>query len=495
MENIIDCLKKTSALFPNKTAIACRNEKYSFSQLDELASRLGRTIANLSTNDSPVGVIVHRDADTLLYFLAVAYSGRFYVPIDPEIPSEKLKSIIENADLSIVFGSENDRSLLEKAEFVGKKISKSDASDERCVSPDIDSDSPLYMIYTSGSTGKPKGVLKSHGAVMSFIKAFVSEFDFDENEIIGNQTPFFFDAAAKDIYLMLYTGATLEILPSELFIFPVTLIEYLNEKHISYTCWVPTAYALVTQMNTFKKIKPAYLKKAFFVGEVFPVKQLKKWLEELPEIKYVNLFGSTEIAGVSCFYVLPAVDELPEILPIGKALNNCTVYLCGDDGIITESNKTGEVYVSSDALALGYYKDEPKTAEVFLNCTLPEGSWARVLKTGDLARYDDLGNLVFVSRKDYQIKHMGRRIELGEIEAAADSLSQVQRCCCLYNDEKKRIELFCTLFDSNFSPQEIQNELKKRLSQYMVPSKIHVLEEMPYNANGKIDRTALKERM
>ena len=354
------------------------------------------------------------------------------------------------------------------------------------------------MVYTSGSTGKPKGVLKSHKAVASFIKAYVAEFDLPRDIIIGNQTPFFFDASAKDIYLMLYLGATMEVIPSELFMFPPKLIEYLNEKEISFICWVPTALAMVTQINTFKSVLPKYLKWVFFVGEVFPVKQLKKWLETLPELTYVNLYGSTEIAGISCYYTIDPKTEI-DILPMGKALANCQVFLYDNeahDKIQTSDTETvGEVCVASEALALAYYHDPEKTASVFVSMPVgEEGRKVRVLKTGDLARYDTKGNLVFASRKDFQIKHMGRRIELGEIESVADKLEDIVRCCCLYEQEKKKIRLFCQLREGcEKTGKDIKEELKAHLSDYMGPNVVKILDEMHLNANGKINRTLLKE--
>ena len=346
---------------------------------------------------------------------------------------------------------------------------------------------PLYMVYTSGSTGEPKGVLKSHRGMISFVEAFSSLFPFEDNTIIGNQTPLFFDASAKDLYLSLYNGATLDIIPSEKFVLPITLINYLNERKINWICWVPSALCLVSQLNTFIEVKPKYLKRVFFVGEVFPIKQLKKWMENLPNVKFVNLYGSSEIAGVCLYYeVNNNLDDIT-VLPMGKAMPNCEITLRNENGIIKDSDIIGEVFISSPALALGYYNNEEKTNAVFF-----KENNKRVFQSGDLARYDKNGNLCFVSRKDFQIKHMGRRIELGEIEAACDKLSEIARCCCLYDENRKMITLFCVLNDKELTSQDIKNMLKDKLADYMIPGRIKIYDELPLNANGKIDRQALK---
>ncbi len=295
---------------------------------------------------------------------------------------------------------------------------------------------------------------------------------------------------------MLFTGATLEVLPSELFVLPVTLIEYLNERHISCICWVPSALSVVTQLNTFSQVVPTDLTNVFFVGETFPVKQLQKWMEALPDARYVNLYGQTEIAGVCCCCELP-VPFCGEEIPMGRPLPNCRVFLLDEEeNFITEPDRIGEIYVVSVALALEYYRDPERTAETFVALTLPDGTRARALRTGDLAKYDAEGNLYFVSRGDAQIKHMGYRIELGEIEAAANGLPEIARGCCLYQEEKGRICLFCELVPGcDWDKKAVRRALQERLSEYMLPGKYYILDEIPRNANGKADRVRLKEML
>ncbi len=493
--NILTSFERIAEASPDKIAAADERKSYSFAGLRRTAACLGAAVAERQPEGGPVGVLVRRGADTAALFFAAIYGGCFYVPLDPDMPPHKLETILSDAGIRLVLGAEGDEATLAAAGFDGALLKLSDAAPVPAVLPEAGEDTPLYMVYTSGSTGKPKGVLKSHGAMASYIDAFLARFGLTGEEIIGNQNPFFFDAAAKDIYFMACAGATLQVIPAEKFIFPVRLMEYLNERKISYICWVPTALAIVTQLNTFKQILPQTLRHVFFVGEPFPIKQLHKWLSTLPELHYVNLYGSSELAGVCCAYEIPE-GELPQALPMGKPLPNCRVFLHTETGFTTEPEVLGEVWIVSPALALEYFGDPEKTAAVFTEESLPDGSRARVLRSGDLAQYDGAGNLVFVSRKDFQIKHMGRRIELGEIESVADGLPQIARCCCLYNDGKKRIELFCQLNEGySLEGKEIQSLLRPLLSDYMLPAKVHVLDKLPINPNGKLHRQALRELM
>lgn len=496
LKNILEYLELDEQLYPDKIAIADENERYSFSRLKREARLLGGILAEYKVRHRPIGVLANRKASVGLSFLGVLYSGNYYVPIDPSMPELKIQAILEDANIEILIGDEKNRNLLRRLNYNGIFVSLSNLEESSAIIgiPSIEDEEPLYMVYTSGSTGKPKGVVKSHSAMISFIEAYTQTFDFDDTDIIGNQTPLFFDASAKDFYLMLKTGATLEILPSKLFTLPVTLIRYLNEKNVTFISWVPSALSIVTQLNTFLEVLPKSLKRVFFVGEVFPIKQLNKWRGYLPDLQYVNLYGSSEIAGICCYYKIRGEITEGDCLPLGKPLKNCEVFLIDNGEIITQSDKTGEIYIASPALASSYFKDQKKTDECFLNMNMPDGTQKRMFKTGDLARYNANKDLVFVSRIDYQIKHMGRRIELGEIEAAANALLEVQKCGCLYQQKQKKIVLFCEVTDDfTGDEQAIKSELKEKLSDYMLPAKVIILDKLPLNANGKIDREQLKQ--
>lgn len=498
MNNVLEYLENATEHDPDKIAVEYREDSYSYLELTALSKKIGSVLKTNSITKHSIGVIANRSITTLAFFFGVLYSGNYYVPIDPEMKKEKIESILEDADITILLEDDKESKVVENVEFQGQYFTindfeKTEVSDIEI--PEIGGDDPLYMVYTSGSTGKPKGVLKSHKAVISYIEAYVDTFHFSEDEIIGNQTPFFFDASAKDIYLMLKLGCKMEILPSSLFTLPPELIDYLNEKKVTFASWVPTVLSLVAQLNPFSMVKPETLKKIFFVGEVMPMKHLNTWRKSLPEIEYVNLYGSSEIAGISCYYKVTDECENYDTLPMGKPLNNCKIYLIDGENIVSEANHIGEIYVVSDALALEYYNDPEKTKECFQMRDFGEGI-VRCFKTGDLAQYDENGNLIFASRNDSQIKHMGRRIELGEIEVAAGNLDEIDRCCCLYNTAKKKITLFCEVKSGiEITAKEIRSILRQKLSSYMVPAKVIILEKLPINQNGKIHRQLLKEMM
>lgn len=491
IESVLQYLEDSCSRFPNKAALSDQQQSLTFAQLRHRARAFAEKLQPLGQH-RPIGVFAERTVTPAIGYLAVLYSGNFYVPLDPALPAEKLQSILDETQFPCILGEEVNRRRLEEVSFSGTFMPIEAAEGPECGLPQVGDDAPAYMVYTSGSTGKPKGVLKSHGAVCSYIEAFCRTFPFTEQEVIGNQTPFFFDASAKDFYLMLKTGAELHIIPTEKFSLPTELMEYMNAHKISFASWVPTAISIVAQLNPFSLVQPEYLRRLFFVGEVMPMKHLNKWRKALPQIQYVNLYGQSELAGICCYYEVVGEFDNTAVLPMGKPLENCKIYLMDQDTVITEPNRIGELFLVSPALALGYYQDAAKTESSFLIRDFGDGP-VRCFRTGDLAQYDEAGNLLFAARSDFQIKHMGHRIELGEIEAVAGALPEISRCCCLYNAEKRKITLFCTLdAGSPLTPRDIQSRLKSRLSSYMLPGKVILLDAMPLNANGKIDRQKLK---
>jgi len=484
--SILDIFEQTAERHFDRRALADEERALTFGQ----ARSLARQFAGRITTAAPcVGVMAHRNVYTVPLFFGAAYTNRCYVPLDPEMPAEKRQKIIKNAGIDqILTVCPRDRDLLGPAATVLDPADFDPDAEVPC--PALHGDNPLYIIYTSGSTGTPKGVVKSHGAMKSFVDAYLAEFGFDHHTVIGNQTPFFFDASAKDVYLMAACGATLEILPTKHFSFPVRLVEYMNQRQVNFISWVPSALTLVTALNTFSEVKPQYLKRVFFVGEVFAPKHLNKWMAALPQVEYVNLYGSSEICGISCFCRIDEPADPEGALPIGGPLANCDVKLV-DDG--KPSPDSGEIYVASEALAHGYFKDPERTAQSFVTTDLGDGP-KRYYRTGDIATRDQQGRLVFLCRRDHQIKHMGHRIELGEIEAAVTALDGVEKCCCLYDAKKSKLVLYIQPRPgTELDLGALRGQMKQKLSDYMMPQRIKVLDPLPLNANGKIDRTALQQ--
>ena len=495
--NTLEYLEISSKKYPEKIVFADENKGISYAELEDGARRIGTFLAEkYSKRNQPVAVLIDRNVESLVMFMGAVYSGNFYVPVDLSLPAERVRNMLVTLNPVAVLGlSEQEEALsafgyeLDSYEQVLKTVEDGELlADIRESAIDTD---PLYAIFTSGSTGVPKAVLVSHRSVIDLVECFKTTFEFSEGDVFGNQAPFDFDVSVKDIYSTLKNGATMQVIPKQLFSFPVKLIEYLNERKISNVIWATTALCIIANLRAMKKVKPLYLKNVMFSGEVMPIKVLNYWMENLPEINYVNLYGPTEIT-CNCTYYKVARDYQPgEVLPIGEPFRNTDILVLNDENQLVGREEIGELCVRGTSLALGYYNNWDKTNEVFcqnpLNTMYPE----RIYRTGDLVKYDQEGQLVYCARKDFQIKHMGHRIELGEIEVAVDAIDFVERCCCLYNQKKERILLVYQA--EEMADSEILKILNEKLPRYMVPSQLIWMEEMPLNKNSKIDRVLLKE--
>ncbi len=334
----------------------------------------------------------------------------------------------------------------------------------------------------------PKGVAACHRSVIDYVENLTEVLQISEKSVLANQAPLYFDACLKELFSSLKCGATTYLTPRSLFMFPVKLVEFLNEYKINTVCWVVSALTMISSTKTFDKIIPKYLRTVAFGSEVFPIRQFRLWKEALPDARFINLYGPTEATGMSCYYEVDRDFEEGEPIPIGRPFKNTEILLLDENNRVPRPGDPGEICIRGTALTLGYYGDHEKTDEVFVQNPLNPYYHERIYRTGDIGMRNERGELVFLSRKDHQIKHMGHRIELGEIEVHVNRLEGVRSACCIYDKEKEKITLFYT---GDAQTKELVVSLRKTLPRYMAPNLVYALEEMPLTANGKIDRVKL----
>lgn len=496
--NVISYLRSAAARYPEKTAFADAGSVLTYRRLWDTACRAGGVIAEKlgGKRRQPVFVCIGRNAGSPAAFWAVAASGNFYVPIDPALPDQRLRDIFETMAPRLVITTQEDTRPLPfgEAETVSLEALAAGAEEEtlpeRLWAEALDTD-PLYCIFTSGSTGVPKGVLVSHRSVIDMAEQFTGSFGLGPDNIYGNQAPFDFDVSVKDIFLAAKNGGTVEILEKALFSMPKRLIERMEERRVNTVIWSVSAMKILSALKTFDVILPRHLKLVMFSGEALPCKVLNDWMNHLPEARFVNLYGPTEITCNCTYYEIDRPFADTDAIPIGKPFRNTGILLLDGEEPVTEPGRTGEICVTGTCLALGYYRNKERTAAAF--CQNPaQAFWPeRIYRTGDLGAWNDRGELMFLGRADSQVKHMGFRIELGEIEVAANAIGGVTSACCLYDHGREQLCLFYQ------GPEKMDREvimaLKAALPRFMVPSRLYYFEKLPENRTGKIDRAALRQ--
>ena len=500
MKNILELLELNAKKYENKTAFVDENESLTYGELLDASRRIGTALAVLSKHNSPIAIYFDKSVRTVAAMLGVVYSGNFYVVVDSEMPAERIGKIFETLKPAAII---TDNAHLEAAEtlgveeiFVFGKQLKTEADDAVLASiraRQIDTD-PLYALYTSGSTGMPKGAIINHRNVLAYSKWASETFGISEKTVFGNQTPFYFSMSVTDVYSTLRTGATLVIIPKTYFTFPIKLIEFLNSFGVNTIYWVPSALSIVANFKLFDFMKPEKLRTVLFAGEVMPTKQLNYWINNLgDDVLYANLFGPTETTDICTYYVVDRKFADDEPLPIGKHCDNCDVFIINEKGEEAAVGEEGELYARGSFLSAGYYNNPEKTAAAFVQNPLNTAYPEIVYKTGDLVREAENGEIMYICRKDYQIKHMGYRIELGEIETAASSVEGMQECACVYDEKNDKIVLFYSA--RRLKEDKLLEVLSTKLTSYLMPNRLEKLATMPHNQNGKIDRKLLKNSL
>lgn len=494
--NVLEYLENSVKKYPNKVGFTDPNNSYTFKQFDLLAKSIASGICrNFSLKNEPIVVLVDRNVDSLICFMAILYSGNFYVPIDNKMPKQRLKSILDKVNPKLVICSKNDENALSDfdVDTVSFEEYKTFDIDEVLIKErrerilDID---PAYVIFTSGSTGQPKGIVISHRSIIDFVDWMEKACDISNKCVFANQAPFYFDLSVKDIYLTLKCGASMNILSKKELMFPMLLVDFLNSKKVNTLIWATSAFNLVANSGVLVKKKPKYLKKVILGGEALLAKNLNIWRASLPKVKYINLYGPTEVT-VDCTYypVDNSVNDNEEI-PIGKACENKEVILLNEELKEVALGEVGEICVRGTGLAKGYYNDPEKTKEAFIQNPLNPYYTDIIYRTGDVGVIKEDGYIYFKARKDSQIKHMGYRIELGEIETAINSCDAIKEAICFYDDVANKI---VCVYEGDLTDSDLIKHIESILPKYMYPNVFKNIEKMPHNANGKIDRVKLKE--
>ncbi len=496
--NILEYLENIVRIVPDKIAYANESDSFSFQKVYDDARAIGTFLIQEGHYKKPVVVFMKKHPKMIVTFLGVVYAGDYYVPIDEEIPQYRIEMIFQSLMPEAVICDESTLDMIKKLPFNGK-VYCYDAMVKTTPQADmlaqisekaIDTD-PIYIVFTSGSTGTPKGVVACHRSVIDYAESLTEILRINENSILGNQTPLYVDACLKEIFSTLKFGATTYIIPKELFMFPLKLVEFLNEYKINTVCWVVPALTMISGLGVFAKVVPEYLRTIAFGSEVFPMRQFLLWKKYLPDARFINLYGPTEATGMSCYYEVDRDLSLEDVIPIGKPFRNTEILLLDDSNRLAANGEPGEICIRGTRLTLGYYKAFDKTGEVFVQNPMNPYYPELIYRTGDMAKYNEYGELIFLSRKDYQIKHMGHRIELGEIEMVINRMNGIQNSCCIFDGEKKKIVLY---FVGDVSKGEVVEHAKEKLPRYMIPNLVEKLEMMPLTLNGKINRLLLKEK-
>ena len=494
--SVLEYLEGSTATHPDSCAVIDEHGSLTYTQLQEACRRVGSALAETDAFGRGVIVAMEKGADALTAQLGALYAGGHYVPVDPDIPADRLHHIAEAVGHTTIVVDDSTEQRIREMDLDLELHRFSDlarhAVDEETLSA-IRRRSigtmPAYVLFTSGSTGVPKGVVISHHAIISFIDSFVGTLGIRDTDRLGNQAPFDFDVSTKDIYSTLATAATLVIIPRRLFMQPAELAAYLEQKQVTVLIWAVAALCLVSTYHALDVADFSRIRTVMFSGETMPKRHLKTWRTHLPQATFVNLYGPTEITCNCLYHVLDPECPYEGGVPLGESFSHCDVIVVDEEGHeVTEPDVEGILLVRGPSLALGYLGQPELTAKAFGQNPLNDRYPDRVYNTGDVASYDDQGMLLFRGRRDNQIKYQGHRIELEDIEHAIERFADVDRCRCVFDARRKLLHAF---YEGMAEGQELSAMVRETLPPFMQPATLRHIDEMPLTKNGKVDRAQL----
>jgi D-alanine--poly(phosphoribitol) ligase subunit 1 len=493
--------------YPDRNALVwSEKEAVTFAELDRLSNRMARFLQNRGTGRGD-RVCIRLDKSTFAYTVIVACLkiGAPYFVVDPANPPERAQYIIRKCGPRVVFSSkESPIEIADAAVFAidrdGEFRLLEDESDSPFAAPyDITGSDPAYIMFTSGSTGFPKGAVMSHGNVLNLVAWSRAEFDVTPEDVFTSVNPLYFDNSVFDLYASLFNGASLVPFDAATIKNPYATVARIDAMACTIYFSVPS---LLIYFQTLKVITPqifSSLRKIIFGGEGYPKIKLKALYECFhPRIELVNVYGPTECTCICSSYVITDGDfhDVDGYPPLGALIPNFSYSVLNDRDEAVTGGETGELCLSGPCVGLGYFDEPEMTRKAFSQNPLNSSYDERIYRTGDLVRVPAAdGKIYFVGRKDSQIKHQGYRIELGEVEHAFSRLPGIDESVALHST-KDGISLIIAVVASHKgqTAENLRKEAARFLPAYMIPGRIEVLEELPKNANGKIDRNLLKAR-
>jgi amino acid adenylation domain-containing protein len=515
-----DYLRRRAQADPAAAAIVDRGVAVSYGALDDLGRRLGALLQEHGCKPGDrVCLLLPKSTGAVAAMHAVLQAGCIYVPVDLGSPAPRIADVVRAVEPSALLVAGRGVALADELfradatlrttvgaieeGSVGTETFASAFSLEDCAAaPElrpfarVDASTPAHILFTSGSTGKPKGVMVTHANVRCFVDWATSYFGMLASDQVSSHPPLHFDLSTFDIYGAIAAGATLHLVPPEANVLPRQLVEFIRSSNLTQWFSVPSALTLVAKADAIDAGSLPALTRVLACGETLPAPTLAYWMERVPEATFTNLYGPTETTIASSYYTVSGPPEPHEDVPIGCACGGEEVLVLDERLGELPVGETGAIYVGGRGVTAGYWRDEAATAAAFVSDPRRRDD-SRLYRTGDLGRIDGEGLLHFAGRVDDQIKSRGHRIEPAEIELALASLDRMREVavvgaasdgfegtvvCCAYS----------TVGGEKIEPATLRRALREVLPQYMIPTQWLQFDFLPKNANGKIDRSSIR---
>ncbi|TMP36453.1 non-ribosomal peptide synthase/polyketide synthase [Pseudoalteromonas rubra] len=483
-DNLVAQLRRQATLTPDAVALSLADQTLSYAQLKARAQQFAHYLIEQGVrSEDKVAVVFRRDIDTVVSFLAILQSGACYVPVDAELPAARVATITAQCQWVVTVNTDYQSEAQTLIQY----------RPELCANDGLKRAEPLihpqqlaYVIYTSGSTGTPKGVAVSHQALQGHCNAVQSLYQYQAQDRCAISVSFGFDASIEQLWGPLLAGACVVLDEFKLLSQP-ELEQFARDKQLSVMGFTP-AY-----LQQFKSL-PAPLRLCIVGGEAWSAQHCASLLAHAPDTRFINAYGPSETVITPLAWTQQQGAALgSNYVPIGQPIGGRALYILNESLQLLPYGMTGELYISGAEMARGYLEQPGLTAERFIANPF-DNDGSRLYRTGDLVRWDQQGQLEYVGRCDQQLKIRGYRVEAGEIEAKLLAFPGVEHAVVVADQGTGSTRLIAYVNAAagiELDSQQVNASLAAQLPDYMVPSLIMVLPQMPLTHNGKVDRKAL----
>jgi amino acid adenylation domain-containing protein len=478
---------------PDALALEWEGEALSYRELDARANRLAHHLLGLGVGlEERVGVLLEHSLEMVVATLAVMKAGGCCVPVDTSYPSERMQLMLDDSAAGVLLTRGDLGAALADA---GLRVVRLDrVADALAAEPDYaprsgaSAGNLAYVFYTSGSTGRPKGAMMAHGEVVQYAVCLPGTMPLGPCDRVGQASNASFDAAVFEIWGALLNGATLVGIERDVLLSAPALGSALREKRITHL--YQTA-ALFHQHVREQVDVYAGLRQLVFGAEAVGTESVRRMLREGRPERVLHEYGPTEATVWCTLEVVEEVDARAATVSIGRPIPNARAYVLDVGLEPVPVGVAGEMCVGGAGVVRGYLGRPELTAEKFVPDPFAAEAGGRMYRTGDRVRWGADGRLEFLGRQDEQVKLRGFRIEMGEVESALSACAGVRQARVIVREDEPGDKRLVAYVVGKVEPDALRTQLRRRLPEYMVPGAYVVLDHLPLNANGKVDRRAL----
>lgn len=487
---LFENLQHSITQYSDRNCFFIHNVFYTYAEFSATISRIRKALqTNTNAGEKNIGLIANDDIETYAAIIALWLEGKAYVPMSPETPIDRNKSIISQAEIKTIIDSSEQILFPEFNTIASKQLPDTTIN----LIPNVVSDDELvYILFTSGTTGQPKGVPITRENLTGFVAAFWDmDISLSQEDRCLQMFELTFDLSVMSYLIPLLKGACIYTIPKDEIKYSY-IFELMDDQVLTFALMVPSMLHFLRPY--FKEIDLPEMKYSLFCGEALPTDITIEWSKCLPNAKIMNVYGPTEDTIFCTHYTFNRDSENKSrngILSIGKAMNYNYNIIIDEHNQILPAGSMGELCLGGIQLTPGYWKNPEKNQEAFFY-TEYNGKQERFYKTGDLCQADADGDLLYLGRLDYQIKIQGFRVELSEIEFHVKAfLKTINVVVVPLLDPIGNTELGLVIESNEFNTEALQDYMKSQMPLYMVPKLIKFIAVFPLNTNGKTDRKEL----